>query len=63
MIPKIMPLDTTNYLDRTKPSSSEESVAREQVRWMQQAEEESHEGVGNLLDLGGIDVEEAKIDR
>ena len=36
-------------------------MAREQVRRMQQAKEKSHEGVGNLLDLGGIDMEEAKI--
>ena len=33
------------------------------MRRMQQAKEKSHEGVGNLLDLGGIDMEEAKIDK
>ena len=38
-------------------------MAREQVRRMQQAKEKSHEGVGNLLDLVGIDMEEAKIDK
>lgn len=54
------PHPATERLDGAEPAGGGERVAGEEVRATEEAEDERHDGVGDLLSAGGVDMDEAE---